>query len=137
MERVRGWKQSHEAVGDVRGRGLMIGIELVKDKATREPAVDLRNRVATGDCLVGDFARRQDHSGDRPDVLEAVVEDRLERSPLKVDEWRASGDRAQHRLGREDNERRGVFAPYLAAEQVEVLRRRGRLGDTDIVARTE
>ena len=47
LERLQGWKKTHSLVGDVRGRGLMIGIELVKDKATREPAAALRNRVET------------------------------------------------------------------------------------------
>jgi 4-aminobutyrate aminotransferase len=38
-------QQRHLMIGDVRGKGLMIGIEIVEDRATRKPAKELRDRI--------------------------------------------------------------------------------------------
>lgn len=45
LERLRGWPSRFARVGDVRGMGLMIGIELVKDQVTRERDPELRNAL--------------------------------------------------------------------------------------------
>ncbi len=39
------WSERHKIVGDIRGKGLMIGIELVRDQKTKERAPDLRDHI--------------------------------------------------------------------------------------------
>ena len=45
MGRMKSWVQKHPMVGDVRGVGLMIGVEIIKDKKTKAQAGEERDRV--------------------------------------------------------------------------------------------
>jgi 4-aminobutyrate aminotransferase len=45
LQRLRPWVAKHAHVGDVRGRGLMIGIEIVQDKASRTPVGAMRDKI--------------------------------------------------------------------------------------------
>jgi 4-aminobutyrate aminotransferase/(S)-3-amino-2-methylpropionate transaminase len=44
--RMTAWQERYPAIGDVRGLGAMLAIELVEDPATRKPAPQLATRVA-------------------------------------------------------------------------------------------
>jgi 4-aminobutyrate aminotransferase len=45
MRQTADWRDRHKIVGEVRGKGLMIGIEIVRDQKTKEKAPELRNRI--------------------------------------------------------------------------------------------
>lgn len=45
LARLGAWVEKYEIVGDVRGRGLMIGVEIVEDKQSRKQAGALRDRI--------------------------------------------------------------------------------------------
>ncbi|MCU1311792.1 MAG: 4-aminobutyrate aminotransferase apoenzyme, partial [Candidatus Angelobacter sp.] len=45
LDRMNGWGKKYEIVGEVRGRGLMIGVEIVKDKKSKALAGKERDRI--------------------------------------------------------------------------------------------
>jgi alanine-glyoxylate transaminase/(R)-3-amino-2-methylpropionate-pyruvate transaminase len=45
LARLKDLQQRHKAIGDVRGRGLMLAIEMVKDRKTKEPDAEVTAAV--------------------------------------------------------------------------------------------
>lgn len=45
LNELRNLQAKHEIIGDVRGKGLMVGAELVLNRETKQPAVEQRNAV--------------------------------------------------------------------------------------------
>jgi 4-aminobutyrate aminotransferase len=50
LDRLREMKDKYECIADVRGLGLMIGVELVRDRETLEPWTELRDKIVE-DCF--------------------------------------------------------------------------------------
>jgi 4-aminobutyrate aminotransferase len=47
MTQLRALESRYECIGDVRGKGLMIGFELVENRATKTPAAKLCDSIIT------------------------------------------------------------------------------------------
>ncbi len=100
MDRMKTWPGRFPLVGDVRGLGLMIGIELVRDQKTKERAPEERDRIV-------------DMAFERGLLILGAGENTLRLSPPSDRDARSGGFRDDdaggvHRAGRdrlEDNRR--------------------------------
>ncbi len=99
--RMSAWQERHPQIGDVRGLGAMLAIELVRDPATKEPAPELALRVAEAALAAGPAAP----AGRRP--LE------LHPRPLPARDHRSGAGRGARRVGR--GARRGSRVAVSAA----------------------
>lgn len=51
MDNLHALAERHAVIGDVRGKGLFCGAELVSDRATREPADEKMVQAVVGNCM--------------------------------------------------------------------------------------
>lgn len=51
MEKLRGLQNKYKVIGDVRGKGLFCGMELVMDRKTKEPAPESMLVAIAADCM--------------------------------------------------------------------------------------
>jgi 4-aminobutyrate aminotransferase/(S)-3-amino-2-methylpropionate transaminase len=47
MDAFRSWQEKYEIIGDVRGLGAMVALELVKNRVTKEPAKEETGKIVT------------------------------------------------------------------------------------------
>jgi len=55
-------QQRYGCIGDVRGRGLMCGVEIVGDRETKSPAIDLARKIADRMYALGLWANLSSHA---------------------------------------------------------------------------
>jgi taurine-pyruvate aminotransferase len=51
LEQLHGLADKHKVIGDVRGKGLFLGAELVTDRDSRAPVEEKRIQAVVGDCM--------------------------------------------------------------------------------------
>jgi taurine-pyruvate aminotransferase len=51
MDKLRMLQQKHQLIGDVRGKGLFVGMELVKDRLSKEPVDEAIPAQIAADCM--------------------------------------------------------------------------------------
>jgi len=54
LEQLEGLKGKHAMIGDVRGKGLFCGVELVSDRETREPVHESVAQAVVANCMAND-----------------------------------------------------------------------------------
>ncbi|CAK7267123.1 hypothetical protein SEPCBS57363_002435 [Sporothrix epigloea] len=59
---LRRLQSRYGVIGDVRGRGLMAGVEIVADRATKEPALELARNIGLRAYELGVWANLSSHS---------------------------------------------------------------------------
>ena len=51
IDQLSGLQDKHAVIGQVRGKGLFLGAELVKDRSTREPMDEKMVAAVTANCM--------------------------------------------------------------------------------------
>ena len=61
LGRMRAWQNEFAIIGDVRGRGMCLAMEFVKDRATKEPARGFANQLGEACYAKGVYVPGSDH----------------------------------------------------------------------------
>lgn len=99
MDGLAAMQGRHELIGDVRGRGLAIGIELVKDRETKEPATTDAAKVVLRCYQLGVFVTYVGMASNVPELTPPLTLTADEASEALAVLDRAIGDVAAGRVG--------------------------------------